>query len=342
MRVLCVTEFPIRDGHRWLWSHLPPNDDEVDFCFPARIPADRFSKWGKLLSYYPAYWRFASQALAQTRRASYDVVLAFEGKNGLPLGFLRRLAGGHQPKLVIQFFSVKGVIMHFLPLARFAMQGVDHIIVPCRREIGYYNRLLGWPPQKVTYCPIGSYDQYVQAAPSADSGGDGYVFAGGRSDRDYQTFVQAISGTDCRVIINTRRFAVAGTRLPPNVQVNDLMPFSELRSVLAHARFVVVPLRNVAHAAGLSQIVLAMSAGKAVIASRAGGAEDYVEPGLNGLLVEPNDVTELRRAILHLLHNPDEAERMGKAGRARYERCHTFEEMSAQVRQVLLNVCSQA
>lgn len=342
MRILCVTEFPIRGGYRWLWSHLPDNDDEVDFCYPAQMPADRFAKWGKLLSYYPAYCRLAWQALRQTRRASYDVVLAFEGKNGLPLGFLRRLAGQRNPKLAIMFFSVKGVIMHFLPFAQYAMQGVDHIIVPCHQEIEYYNQLLDWPLQNASCLPIGSYDQFVNAVELSDNGGEDYVFAGGRSDRDYQTFVQAVSGMDCQAVINTRRFAVDGMRLPRNVEVNDMMPLNELRSVLARARFVVVPLHDVPHAAGLSQIVLAMSAGKAVIATRAGGTEDYVEPNRNGLLVEPYDVTELRQAILYLLQHPEEAKRMGQEGRARYEQSHTFAKMSEHIRQVLLNISSQA
>jgi len=340
MKVLCIVDFPIREGYRWLWSHLPPNEDEVDFCFPERVPADRFAKWGKLLGYYPAYWQLARRALVQTRRKAYDVVLAYEGKNGLPYVFLRRLAGQRRPRVVIQYFSVKGVVMHFLPLARYAMGAVDQILVPSHGEIDYYAELLGWPEERSAFLPIGNYDPYGGMQPQSAQA-RGYVFAGGRSDRDYRTFLEAASGLDSQVIVNTRPFAVRGLRLPANVQVNDMTPLDRLGGVMTHARFVVVPLAGVRHAAGLSQIVLAMSAARAVIATRAGGSEDYVEAGRTGLLVEPGNAVELRRAMQYLLDNPAEAERMGREGRARYEERHTFAKMAENVRSALLQVCSR-
>lgn len=342
MRILCLTDFALRGPDRWLWNYLPPGSDEVDFCYPARRPADRYAGWGKLLAYYPAYSWLAARALLRTRRMAYDAVMAFEGKNGLPLGFIRRVTGQHRPKLVILFFSVKGVMLHFPALARFAMQAVDCIIVPSLGEISYYSRLLHLPEEKIAYCPIGMYDFFSRGAASAHNADGRYVFAGGRSDRDYRTFAQAVSGLKCQAIVNTRPFGVSGISLPANLKVNDMMPPGRLREVMAGAEFVVVPLRDVPHAAGLSQVVLAMSAGKAVVATCAGGVADYVQEGENGMLVEPSNVADLQRAMQHLLDHPDEAKQMGLRGRARYEQFHTFPRMAETVRGVLEDVCSQS
>lgn len=54
-----------------------------------------------------------------------------------------------------------------------------------------------------------------------------------------------------------------------------------------------------------------------VIATRIGGLPEIVEEGVTGLLVPPAEVTALSHAILGLLHNREQREMMGKAGRAR-------------------------
>lgn len=339
MRILCITDWPITGGYRWLWSFLPPNDDEVDFVCPRAAPADRAGRWGKVLGYYPVHIALAARALARTRRTEYDAVLTFEGKAGLPFAYLRRLAGQRLPPLVILFFSVKGVIMHTLRAARFGMGAVDRILVPSHGEMGYYERLLGYPRERMEFCPVGVHDPGVFGRQPAAGGG--YVFSGGRSDRDYRTLFEAVAGLGCRAEVRTQPFALRGLTAPPNVRVGGMAGYAELGEALAGARCVVVPLQEVRHAAGLSLIVLAMAAGRPVIATRAGGAEEYVTHGENGLLVEPGDAAGLREAIGFVLGHPEEAARMGMEGRARYVLQHSFELMAGRVRRALVEVCAE-
>jgi glycosyltransferase involved in cell wall biosynthesis len=61
----------------------------------------------------------------------------------------------------------------------------------------------------------------------------------------------------------------------------------------------------------------AMSVGKAVIASRAGGIVDMVVDGVTGLLVPPGDVEALHQSMLRLIGDPDLRQRMGEAGQDR-------------------------
>jgi glycosyltransferase involved in cell wall biosynthesis len=63
----------------------------------------------------------------------------------------------------------------------------------------------------------------------------------------------------------------------------------------------------------------AMASGLPIVASRLGGIPDIVREGENGLLFQPGNVEELARAIRFLLDNPDERERMGRAGRRMVE-----------------------
>ena len=60
-------------------------------------------------------------------------------------------------------------------------------------------------------------------------------------------------------------------------------------------------------------IAEAMACGRPVIASRAGGAAEIVEPGVDGLSFSPGDVGQLAGAIARLAADPDERRRLGEA-----------------------------
>ncbi|GHT75435.1 hypothetical protein AGMMS50262_10720 [Bacteroidia bacterium] len=51
---------------------------------------------------------------------------------------------------------------------------------------------------------------------------------------------------------------------------------------------------------------------KPVIATRCGGAEMQIEDKKNGLLIEPNDVNELKNSMQWMLDHPEEVQRMSE------------------------------
>jgi len=59
----------------------------------------------------------------------------------------------------------------------------------------------------------------------------------------------------------------------------------------------------------------ALACGTPVIASNVGGIPATIHDGENGLLVPPNDASELARAIEYMLENDDVRKRFGRAGR---------------------------
>ncbi len=61
-----------------------------------------------------------------------------------------------------------------------------------------------------------------------------------------------------------------------------------------------------------------MAAGRPLIATRVGGVPDLVEDGVTGLLIPPGDAGALADAVKALLDDPERAEAMGAAGRARW------------------------
>ena len=71
--------------------------------------------------------------------------------------------------------------------------------------------------------------------------------------------------------------------------------------------------------------VEAMAAGRPVIASRLGGLPTTVADGATGLLVEPGDVADLARKIEMLLDDPQLRQRLGRAGRRRFEEHYSWD-----------------
>jgi len=69
---------------------------------------------------------------------------------------------------------------------------------------------------------------------------------------------------------------------------------------------------------GMGRVLLeAMAMEKPVVASRVGGIPDIVHDGVNGILVSPGNVQELKANLIKTLRNPGMAREMGKRGRRR-------------------------
>ena len=91
----------------------------------------------------------------------------------------------------------------------------------------------------------------------------------------------------------------------------------DLPSILPGVDVLVHPARR----EGLGVALLeAMSSGVPVVASAVGGIVDVVEPGVEGLLVPPENAHELGAAVERIIGDARLRQRMGLAGRARVRR----------------------
>src|SRR6185436_14801657 len=78
--------------------------------------------------------------------------------NGLPYAILRRLVGQQHPPLIIVAFNIRGVISHFLGLARFGLRSASRLVVFTPGEVEQYQRLLRLGPGVICFRPHGWYD----------------------------------------------------------------------------------------------------------------------------------------------------------------------------------------
>jgi glycosyltransferase involved in cell wall biosynthesis len=159
-------------------------------------------------------------------------------------------------------------------------------------------------------------DSASESGSSASNPGSGAICAVGSQGRDYATLLEAM-----RQLPHIPLVLVAGARNlrglnpPPNVEVRQNIPLAEAEAIIRWSRFVVVPLRDSQTACGHVTIVYSLFEERAVVATNSAALAEYVIPGRNGRLVEPHDARALARAIDDLWRNPQEARRLGAAGR---------------------------
>lgn len=194
-------------------------------------------------------------------------------------------------------------------------------------------------PERVVTMPIPVDDRFF----SPGEGGDGgTVLAVGKDlARDYGTL--AAAGVDAEVHVVAHPRNLAGVRVPPNMHVLQGVPSVALRDEYARAACVVLPQRDDAYAfgsegGGLTALLEAMAMGRPIVASDRAILHDYVEDGVDALLVPPEDPVALRAAIERVLGDRGLARSLGAAARARVERAHTSRGFAAQLAPVLRSV----
>lgn len=82
-------------------------------------------------------------------------------------------------------------------------------------------------------------------------------------------------------------------------------------------------------------ILEAMAAGLPVISTREGGIPDEVEDGMTGILCEKRNPAALADALKHLMEDAALRERMGRAGRERYERLFSASRFERRLTEIL-------
>lgn len=94
---------------------------------------------------------------------------------------------------------------------------------------------------------------------------------------------------------------------------------------------------------GLGTSILdAMACGKAVVGTRAGGIPEVVDDGVTGIVVPTHDPKAMAGAIVRLLGDAGERERMGQAGLAHVRERFTVDRMVAETRAVYERVVREA
>jgi glycosyltransferase involved in cell wall biosynthesis len=165
----------------------------------------------------------------------------------------------------------------------------------------------GWAPERITVKPNFSWP-----APRRDRLGDYFVYLGRLSqEKGIAELVTAWRGIPAKLLVvgtgpqESEMRSVA----PPQVEFRGLVAATEVPSILAGARALMVP--SMCYEGQPRSVLEAYAAGRPVVAHRIGGLPEVVIDGETGLLVDPADERAWSDAVLRLLDD-GEAERLGE------------------------------
>jgi len=189
---------------------------------------------------------------------------------------------------------------------------------------------------------LGVDEQWFVPTPLPD--GEPVVLSVGKDlARDYVTLAEAMRPLPARCDVVALPRNVDGAALPPNVAFKSRLPVGELRRLYAESSCFVLAQRREdflfgTEAGGLTALVEAMAMAKPIVATERAVIHDYVDDGVEALIVPAEDPLALRGAIERVLADRALAQRLGAAARARVERSHTTRGFAAQLAPLLRDV----
>ena len=236
----------------------------------------------------------------------YDVVVTADIKTAQIFGLTRTLLKWKRPKHIILELMLdessdmlRWRIKQFVQ--RFCFSSADVVFVSARNEIKTYAHRLSLPEERLRFLPF--HTNIVD--PRMTEGSGGYILSAGRTGRDFETLAHAVEGLGVKVVVVGDRRLVEGIPFPPNVDVRTDVPYREYLDLLYGCSLVVVPLKRVVKSTGQVVFLEAMALGKPVVATATTGTEDYIEHGVTGVLVPPEDREALRKALSEFLERPE-------------------------------------
>lgn len=261
-------------------------------------------------------------------------------------GWLGRVAARRR-RLPVIFTAHGWAFTEGVPRAQGALYGLaerlaaplaDHIIT-----VSEYDRALALerriaPPHKITCIHNGVHDISL-SLPGAGARAPGPVriLMLGRfsAQKDHPGLLRALAGLPPGSWVldlagegpDQARIAGLAAELKIAPYVHVLGPRDDVADLLRRSDIYAL----ISHWEGLPYSILeAMSAGLPVVASDVGGVREAVLDGVSGILVPRGDGAALRAALAGLIGDPAHRERLGTAGRRRYETAFRFETMLAR------------
>jgi len=252
----------------------------------------------------------------------YRLVICYYHRNGYWLGILNRLLGRRRGlKLVWVGFApnpkvpgLRGRVKEFI--TRQALLGCDLVICNTRPLVEAVSDRYTGIGDRVAFVRWGGGSGKPPAANLRD---DGYVFCGGRTNRDFYTVLDAVISLGARTTLVVGEDFKFHRQVPDFVTIHRDIPAREFQSLIEQAGVVVIALERPDISSGQVVLMQAMRCAKPIVLSATAGIEDYVADGKDVLLFEPRSPEDLAARLKVLLENAGLRRVMGAAAGSTYD-----------------------
>jgi glycosyltransferase involved in cell wall biosynthesis len=288
---------------------------------------------------------FAAVLPSLRRMGAADVVFSTVDTVGIPLLLLRR---ARLLRVPLVYASI-GLPERLERLGddrgfRRTLQGAHTLITYSTIEAERLRGWIGGESPLVVFIPFG-VDVDAFRPPTDGERTVDVLAVGADPQRDFELLIAVAARRPrltFRIITTPERVRMLG-ELPPNVEVETNVPLETVRTRLAEARVVALPVRANSYSGATTTLLQAMAMAKPVVVSRTDAiAEGYeLDDGVNCRLVEPGDPESFERALLETLTGADAGD-LGTRARETVERSFSWERYTDALWEILATAARAA
>jgi glycosyltransferase involved in cell wall biosynthesis len=284
------------------------------------------------------------EAVALWRRSlEFDVVVTMGARESLAYGLLCAITGRPSKQIMCEVFLDEAQranplwrlkIFLYRRIARRAMG----ILTNSSAEIEIIARRFGIPTRRLRYVPMHSNI----SEPWFCGRNDGFVLSAGRTRRDYSSLLDAAPRIEAPVVILCGKHDLRDAIVPRGVTVLHEIPRKQYLDYLERCALVVLPLKAADRSTGQVVLLEAMALGKAVVATRSTGIQDYARDGENAVLLQSNEPEGMAREVNRLLRDEAVRTRLAEQALADVQRHYTFDIHARSKLQAIRDLCLAA
>ena len=303
---------------------------DATFITPESYPIEvkLIDKIRAKLTASPENWAFA-RAIAPQFTAE-DIVFCPGEEIGIPLVSICSSLE-KRPKIVVWFHRITGlrsrIALKLFRIGRF----VDYGIVCSRLNQNFLQNYLNLTEEQIFFWwyPI-NVDYFTPKTETTSRKQRPLIVSCGLEQRDYRLLAAATNELDVDVRVagfSQFQSIVAKTfpKVMPENMSNKKYSLPELTRLYRDADVVAVCLKQNNGTSGVTVLTEAMACCKAIICTRTKGLDDYLDDEEAIITIEPEDAAGLKKAILYLLNNPEEAKLRAKRAYQLANRRHNLE-----------------
>ena len=297
-------------------------------CYPIHLVAARTTgigfNLGQALTLLPVF-------------ANYDLVVSTMDSAGLPILLLKKLKLIKKPIIYISVDLIEKLNRQTkkwpFSIYKDLLAYADCIICYSKREQALFEKY----NSNVHFMPIGVDVDFFKNSKRKRflKKTKPVIVAFGRDrDRDYKTFISAVKKGSIGVIV-TGRSNTHTLNIPKNFKIYyDLSP-KNLRNRIWQSDVIVIPVKNVARAAGQLSLLDALSSKKPVIVAKIPGITETYDlvDGKDCLYYQPGNSRDLKTRIRLLLQSPKTATVIATNGQKK-EKKYSTKAFAAQLNEV--------
>lgn len=253
---------------------------------------------------------------------SYDLVICYYHRNGYWLGILKRFFGGYRGMRLVwvgfapnpRVAGLRGRLKE--AVTRHALLGCDLVICNTRPLMESISARYAGVRDKLAFVRWGGGHG---KPPPENLKDNGYVFCGGRTNRDFDTVLEAVTRLRATTILVVGEATRFRREVPDFVTVHRNVPADKFQSLVEEARVVVIALERPDISSGQVVLMQAMRCAKPTVVSATAGIEDYVVDGADVLLFRSGSVADLTARLQAVLADADLRRTLGHAAGVTYD-----------------------